>query len=91
MGQNCARGLEYQLRSVLETRDLVFSLSHQPRLVNNFVFYAGLLFSALLQMMGKKGQNHGLYCKKFDWLQGHGQYIRVEDLRFKPAEMLQKK
>ena len=53
---------------MLETRDLVFSLSHQPRLVNNFVFYAGLLFSALLQMMG---QNHGLYCKKFDWLQGH--------------------
>lgn len=88
MGQNCARGLEYQLRSVLETRDLVFSPSHQPRLVNNFVFYAGLLFSALLQMMG---QNHGLYCKKFDWLQGHSQYIRVEDLRFKPAEMLQKK
>lgn len=88
MGQNCARGLEYQLRSVLETRDLVFSLSHQPRLVNNFVFYVGLLFSALLQMMG---QNHGLYCKKFDCLQGHSQYIRVEDLRFKPAEMLQKK
>ena len=52
---------------MLETRDLVFSLSHQPRLVNNFVFYAGLLFSALLQMMG---QNHGLYCKKLTGCKG---------------------